>query len=171
VRHHSSPTSTGRIPADHVMGLPTLLRNVLGFPHPQDITPRGTPVTIRQHACVRRTNVRSAEDRPLRTGWPPRLPPHHAFPNAHQDSGTLRGPRAPHPHGSTHALHRRRPTRQRRARARRALRRRRVLAGLCARAQCQGRRARVRRATRPPRSASPLSLFPHPLFRPQLHDV
>ncbi|KAI0295601.1 beta-lactamase-like protein [Multifurca ochricompacta] len=28
--------------ADHVMGIPTLLRNILGFPHPQDLSSRGT---------------------------------------------------------------------------------------------------------------------------------
>ncbi|KAH9954537.1 beta-lactamase-like protein [Russula dissimulans] len=28
---------------DHIMGLPTLLRNILGFPHPEDISARGTP--------------------------------------------------------------------------------------------------------------------------------
>ena len=27
------------------MGLPNLLRNILGFPHPEAISPRGTPVT------------------------------------------------------------------------------------------------------------------------------
>ncbi|KAI0247747.1 beta-lactamase-like protein [Lactifluus subvellereus] len=31
---------------DHVMGLPTLLRNILGFPHPGDISLRGTPPRI-----------------------------------------------------------------------------------------------------------------------------
>jgi len=29
--------------ADHIMGIPTLLRNILGFPHPEDISTRGTP--------------------------------------------------------------------------------------------------------------------------------
>ena len=29
------------------MGLPTLLRNILGFPHPEDISTRGTPVSSR----------------------------------------------------------------------------------------------------------------------------
>jgi hypothetical protein len=28
------------------MGLPTLLRNILGFPHPEIISPRGTPVRV-----------------------------------------------------------------------------------------------------------------------------
>ena len=28
------------------MGLTTLLRSILGFPHPEDISPRGTPVCI-----------------------------------------------------------------------------------------------------------------------------
>jgi hypothetical protein len=28
------------------MGLPTLLRNILGFPHPEDISPRGTAVGV-----------------------------------------------------------------------------------------------------------------------------
>jgi ribonuclease Z len=37
------------IPADHVMGLPTLLRNILGFPHAEDISPRGTPVCVFVH--------------------------------------------------------------------------------------------------------------------------
>ncbi|KAN0107445.1 Beta-lactamase-like protein [Russula decolorans] len=31
---------------DHVMGLPTLLRNILGFPHPEIISPRGTPPRV-----------------------------------------------------------------------------------------------------------------------------
>jgi ribonuclease Z len=31
---------------DHVMGLPTLLRNILGFPHAEDISPRGTPPRV-----------------------------------------------------------------------------------------------------------------------------
>ena len=29
------------------MGLPTFLRTALGFPHPEDISSRGTPVSIR----------------------------------------------------------------------------------------------------------------------------
>ena len=28
------------------MGLPTLLRNILGFPHPEVISPRGAPVGV-----------------------------------------------------------------------------------------------------------------------------
>ncbi|KAI9435060.1 beta-lactamase-like protein [Lactarius indigo] len=28
---------------DHIMGLPTLLRNILGFPHPEALSSRGTP--------------------------------------------------------------------------------------------------------------------------------
>jgi len=32
------------------MGLPTLLRNILGFPHPEVISPRGTPVGALFHA-------------------------------------------------------------------------------------------------------------------------
>jgi hypothetical protein len=28
------------------MGLPTFLRTVLGFPHPEDIASRGTPVSV-----------------------------------------------------------------------------------------------------------------------------
>jgi len=31
------------------MGLPTLLRNILGFPHPEIISPRGTPVGVLFH--------------------------------------------------------------------------------------------------------------------------
>ncbi|KAH9021287.1 beta-lactamase-like protein [Lactarius pseudohatsudake] len=31
---------------DHIMGLPTLLRNILGFPHPEALSPRGTPPKI-----------------------------------------------------------------------------------------------------------------------------
>lgn|SRR6266702_344232 len=32
------------VAADHIMGLPTLLRNILGFPHPEALSSRGTPV-------------------------------------------------------------------------------------------------------------------------------
>jgi ribonuclease Z len=32
------------IEADHIMGLPTLLRNILGFPHPEALASRGTLV-------------------------------------------------------------------------------------------------------------------------------
>ncbi|KAI9454463.1 beta-lactamase-like protein [Lactarius psammicola] len=31
---------------DHIMGLPTLLRNILGFPHPEALSSRGTPPRI-----------------------------------------------------------------------------------------------------------------------------
>ena len=34
------------ITADHIMGIPTLLREILGFPHPEKISPRGTPVGV-----------------------------------------------------------------------------------------------------------------------------
>ena len=34
------------IAADHIMGLPTLLCSILGFPHPEDISPCGTPVCV-----------------------------------------------------------------------------------------------------------------------------
>jgi hypothetical protein len=43
--------------ADHVMGLPTLLRNILGFHRPGDIPSRGTPVSTCLHiACERPLN-------------------------------------------------------------------------------------------------------------------
>jgi len=35
------------------MGLPTMLRTVLGFPHPEDISSRGTPVSIRSSTAPR----------------------------------------------------------------------------------------------------------------------
>jgi ribonuclease Z len=50
------PLTNGVIAADHVMGLPTLLRSILGFPHPEDISSRGTPVSIHRF-IYRRTNI------------------------------------------------------------------------------------------------------------------
>ena len=43
---YSTTVHLGGTPADHVMGLPTFLRTVLGFPHPGDIAPRGAPVSV-----------------------------------------------------------------------------------------------------------------------------
>ena len=41
------------------MGLPTLLRNILGFPHPEAISPRGTPVTTSpNYLSIALTNLR-----------------------------------------------------------------------------------------------------------------
>jgi hypothetical protein len=96
--------------ADHVMGLPTLLRNILGFPHPEIISPRGTLVGVLFHVSDEPTNPQShnvAKGQPIRARRPSFLRPDHPFPDTHTNGRPLRGSRAPHPNRSTYALRRR----------------------------------------------------------------
>src|ERR1700677_3476394 len=97
--------------ADHIMGLPTLLRNVLGFPHPEALSSRGTPVTTSTMYLTKPTtltNLRhTAKSQSVRPSRPSHLPPHHPLADAHQNRRALRSPRAPDAYGLTHAMRRR----------------------------------------------------------------
>ena len=91
------------------MGLPTLLRNILGFPHAEDISPRGTPVGVLFHVSDEPTKPQShnvAEGQPIRARRPSFFRPHNALPDTHTNSRPLRGSRAPHPNRSTYVLRR-----------------------------------------------------------------
>lgn len=94
------------------MGIPTFLRTVLGFPHPEKISSRGTPVSIRSSAVLGKLTASTnslchlAEGYSVRPSRPSRLPPHHTLLNAHQDGRPLRGQRAHYANGPSHALHR-----------------------------------------------------------------
>ena len=91
------------------MGLPTLLRNILGFPHPEVISPRGTPVGVLFYLSDEPTKLQShnvAEGQPIRARRPSFLHPNHAFPDTHKNCRPLRGSRAPHPNRPTYALQR-----------------------------------------------------------------
>jgi hypothetical protein len=108
--HLLQPDTRDCIIADHVMGLPTLLRNILGFPHPEDISPRGTPVGILFYVPVEPTKPQSynvAEGQPIWARRPSFLHPRHALSDTHTNGRPLRCSRAPHSNRSTHALRRR----------------------------------------------------------------
>ena len=92
------------------MGLPTLLRNILGFPHPEMISPRGTPVGVLFRVPDESTKPQSynvAGGQHIRARRPSFLRPRHAFPDTHTNGRPLRGSRAHQPNRSTYALRRR----------------------------------------------------------------
>ncbi len=79
------------------MGLPTLLRTILGFPHPENISPRGTPVGVLVHDLTRDlapTKPRSynvAESPLIRARRPSLLRSHHAFHDTHTNGRSICG--------------------------------------------------------------------------------
>ena len=88
------------------------LFNILGFPHPEALSSRGTPVnTFPVCMCDRFAALMSlqhtAEDQFVRPSGPPHLPPHRPLADAHQNRRPLRGPQAPHAYGPTHTMRRR----------------------------------------------------------------